>query len=88
MTNSNILGLVTASQFLPGLVSPFVASWLADKYDRKAIMTLGAVGVIIGAVVQATSHSLGQFIGSRVIIGIVSTMSQGINPTMLVEIAQ
>ena len=88
LRNANILGLTTASQFLPGIFVPFLASWMADKYDRKTIMIIGAVGVCVGAVVQCLSKNLAQFIISRVIIGTVSNMSQAINPTMLVEIAQ
>ena len=86
--DANVLGATTAAQFLPGIVVPFFASWMADKYDRKSNMVLGAIGVCIGAIVQATSHNLAQFIISRVIIGVASSMTQAINPTMLVEIAQ
>ena len=88
LRDANTLGLTTAAQFFPGLVFPILASWMADRYDRKTVMIIGVVGICIGAVIQCTARSLTQFILSRVIIGTTGSMSQFINPTMLVEIAQ
>lgn len=51
-------------------------------------MIMSLVGIIIGAVVQATSKTVGQFIASRVIIGLCGQVGLPVSSTALVEIAQ
>jgi MFS family permease len=46
----NKLGLISATLFLPAIVTPFVASVISDRYGRKASILTGALLLILGAV--------------------------------------
>ncbi|KAK1922504.1 general substrate transporter [Papiliotrema laurentii] len=85
--DSNVLGITGAAQFLPGLVTPFIASWICDKWGRKGPLIATAIGICAGAVIQATSKSLGQFIFSRVFIGAFGMFGQTAAGPMIVELA-
>jgi MFS family permease len=50
------------------VVSPFVSTF-AFYSGRRGCMILGCLLVIVGAVVQAASYSVGQMIAGRVIVG-------------------
>ncbi|KAG8690683.1 hypothetical protein FRC11_009860 [Ceratobasidium sp. 423] len=65
--SGNRLGLISASQSLPGIIVPFFAAWTNDKFGRKFILWIGGTLLITGAIVQATAKSGGQFIASRVL---------------------
>ncbi|CAE6412359.1 unnamed protein product [Rhizoctonia solani] len=65
--SGNRLGLISASQSLPGVIVPFLAAWTNDRFGRKFILWIGGFLLIAGAIVQATAKGDGQFIASRVL---------------------
>lgn len=88
LTDSNLLGLTGAVQFLPGLVVPFAVAYVADRFGRKVALLGASTGIIVGAVIQCTSNQLGVFIASRVIIGTAGQFGLPMSATALVELAQ
>ncbi|GFZ46473.1 hypothetical protein JCM24511_04720 [Saitozyma sp. JCM 24511] len=87
LTDSNLLGLTGAVQFLPGLVVPFAVAYVADRFGRKVALLGASTGIIVGAVIQCTSNQLGVFIASRVIIGTAGQFGLPMSATALVELA-
>ena len=59
--------------------------WYADLLGRRKAMILGAVVMIIGAVIQVTcfkgSNTLAQFIAGRVITGVGNGINTSTIPT-------
>jgi hypothetical protein len=88
LTDSNLLGLTGAVQFLPGLVVPFAVAYVADRFGRKVALLAASTGIVVGAVIQCTSNTLGVFIASRVIIGTAGQFGLPMSATALVELAQ
>ncbi|KEP46292.1 sugar transporter [Rhizoctonia solani 123E] len=85
--SGNRLGLISASQSLPGIIVPFFAAWTNDKYGRKFILWFGGSLLIAGAIVQATARGDGQFIASRVLVGSGSSLQASAAPILVTELA-
>ncbi|CAE6477579.1 unnamed protein product [Rhizoctonia solani] len=85
--SGNRLGLISASQSLPGIIVPFFAAWTNDKYGRKFILWFGSSLLIAGAIVQATARGDGQFIASRVLVGSGSSLQASAAPILVTELA-
>lgn len=86
--DSNILGITGATLFLPGLIVPFAAAWLTDKIGRKIPMIVGVVVIIAGAIIQAVSSSIGQFIAGRAVMGIGSAVGAVASISLCAEVCQ
>ncbi|KAK1146250.1 hypothetical protein N8T08_003340 [Aspergillus melleus] len=50
------------------VTTPFAAA-VSDRWGRRIGMTCGAIGIILGSIVAASSHSLAQVTVGRVILG-------------------
>ncbi|TKA75488.1 hypothetical protein B0A49_02019 [Cryomyces minteri] len=61
--------------------------WIADWQGRKLGIFVGCVGVCVGAVVTATSPTLGGFIGGRFLLAFFSSIATTAAPLILIEIA-
>ncbi|CUA71794.1 Sugar transporter STL1 [Saccharomyces cerevisiae S288c] [Rhizoctonia solani] len=85
--SGNRLGLISASQSLPGIVVPFFAAWTNDRFGRKFILWFGGSLLIAGAIVQATAKGDGQFIASRVLVGSGSALQASAAPILVTELA-
>lgn len=48
--------------------------WLGDMLGRRAIIWIGTVWMIVGAIIQASSYSLAQLIVGRVVGGVGNGM--------------
>lgn len=71
-----------------GTVASFpFASWLSDKYGRKAIIMVGNTVTVIGAILQGASNSYGFFLASRVIIGLGAGIATVSSPSLISEIS-
>ncbi|RYP22215.1 hypothetical protein DL767_009095 [Monosporascus sp. MG133] len=81
------IGLVTAIYTAGHVCGAFFAGWVLDVFGRKKGMALGASFIIIGSIVQATSHALDQFIGGRYLVGFGVSLCVTSGPTYLVEMA-
>jgi len=67
--SGSILGFISASLFLPAIVTPFIASWINARWGRKVCLAFGSLLLILGAFLNAFATNIGTFIGGRVIIG-------------------
>ncbi|PYH92650.1 general substrate transporter, partial [Aspergillus ellipticus CBS 707.79] len=72
---------------LPGLIAPFLAQMMAEKWGRRWPIWVGSVINIVGAVVNAASKDLAIYIAGRVLMGIGIAMGISIAPTLLQELA-
>ena len=61
----NLLGIITASLFLPAIVFSFVGDWLCGRFGRKITIYVGATLIIAGGAWNGMSQDLGQFIACR-----------------------
>ena len=66
---SNLLGLISASLFLPAIITPYISSIINDHFGRKITLAVGSVVLILGAFINAFATNLGMFIAGRVLVG-------------------
>lgn len=85
--SGNILGLISASLFLPAIFTPFMASWINGRWGRKWCLTVGSILLILGAFLNAFAQNLGTFIGGRVIIGAAGPFGKITGIALLQELA-
>lgn len=85
--DGSILGFISASLFLPAIVTPFMASYINTLWGRKVCLAVGGVLLTIGAIVNAFSKDMATFIGSRVIIGAAGPFGKITAIALLQEIA-
>lgn len=52
------------------LCSAVMTVFLADRFGRKSLMTIGLVLLLIGQIIQASSFAWGQFLAGRFIAGL------------------
>ncbi|KAF7561759.1 hypothetical protein G7046_g2388 [Stylonectria norvegica] len=79
-------GIVSSMYQIGGVVAlPFVGPAI-DGYGRRVGMFLGAACIIIGTVVQSTSHAQGQFMGGRFLLGFGVSIAASAGPMYVVEI--
>lgn len=78
LSNGTLFGNIAA---IP--ITPF----LCDRFGRKPIIMLGAIVVVIGAILQGVSNSYGFFLAARVILGIGGTLAAVPSPTLISEIS-
>jgi MFS family permease len=57
--------LIAACIFLPAFVMGFVGGWMCDKFGRRWVVWGGSVIIIIGAIFNGLSQSVGQFMGGE-----------------------
>ncbi|KAH7176884.1 lactose permease [Dactylonectria macrodidyma] len=60
---------------------------LADGFGRRWCIFVGCLIVVIGTAVQATSHTIGHFIGGRFILGFGASIASAAGPAYTVELA-
>lgn len=85
-TGSDI-GLVMAIYTAGQITGSFFTGFIVDTFGRRAAMTIGSCFIIIGSIVQATSHTLAAFIAGRFIVGIGVPVCTTAGPTYIVEMA-
>jgi MFS family permease len=85
--SGSILGFISASLFLPAIVTPFAASWVSGRWGKKWCLALGSVLLILGACLNAFATNLGMFIGGRVIIGAAGPFGKITGIALLQELA-
>ncbi|KAI0837845.1 putative MFS sugar transporter [Hypoxylon sp. FL0890] len=67
--SASMLGITVSMIMLTGTFPSMFAGHFADKYGRISVIIPGALLFGVGALVQGTSHSIGQFIAGRAIAG-------------------
>ncbi|KAK2035423.1 general substrate transporter [Colletotrichum zoysiae] len=68
--SATVRGITVSVILLTGTVPSLFAGQLADKHGRLRVILPGAVLFGLGALLQATSFGLGQFIGGRAVSGV------------------
>jgi MFS family permease len=82
-----LLGLINAAQSIGSVAAlPFVGA-CSDRFGRRPVLLCGIIGVIIATIIQATSHSLAQFIVSRFVVGAAGMMIVQPAPLLIAELA-
>ena len=84
---SNTLGLISSSLFLPAIVTPYMAQFISDRFGRKITLGVGSALLIAGAFVNAFAKDLGTFIGGRVLVGAAGPFGKITAIALLHEIA-
>lgn len=70
-----------------GLIGPFFAGPIADRWGRRMGMCVGGLIILVGCIVVTTAHGLEQIIGGRFLLGFgIAIMTVGA-PSLCVEIA-
>ncbi|KAI0148329.1 putative MFS sugar transporter [Hypoxylon sp. NC0597] len=67
--SASMLGITVSMIMLTGTFPSLFAGHFADKYGRISVIIPGALLFGVGALVQGTSHGIGQFIAGRAIAG-------------------
>ncbi|THW38889.1 putative MFS hexose transporter [Aureobasidium pullulans] len=80
------LGLFGASTSIGGLVPLIFFNWMGDYFGRRVPTAVGALIIIVGALVELFSSTLSMFIGGKVVIGLGSTMVQLGAPVLVTEL--
>ena len=85
--SGNHLGLISASLFLPAIVTPYFSSAINSRYGRKAALAVGSIILIIGAFINAFAVNTGMFVAGRVLIGAAGPFGKTTAIALLQEIA-
>lgn len=75
-TKTTLLGTVTAIYDVGCFLGSISAYWLGEKMGRRSTVLLGTTVMSVGALLQASSYSLGQMMTGRVIAGIGNGINQ------------
>ncbi|KAI8635503.1 general substrate transporter [Xylariaceae sp. FL1651] len=81
------LGLLVALYQIGSVASIPLAPIIADNFGRKLPIIIGCIIMIVGAILQGTSQTLGTFMGGRVLMGFGNSLAQIASPMLLTEIA-
>ncbi|KOS37204.1 hypothetical protein ACN38_g12011 [Penicillium nordicum] len=84
-TNTTILGTVAAIYDVGCCLGSLLAYRLGEQLGRKNTVLVGTIIMSIGALLQASSYSLGQMITGRIITGIGNGLNTSTAPVWQVE---
>lgn len=80
-------GIVFIVYNLAQLVALPLTPFLSDGYGRRVGIFVGCSIILLGTAVQASAHSLNQFIAGRVLLGAGAATASAIGPAYTVELA-
>ncbi|ORY57903.1 general substrate transporter [Pseudomassariella vexata] len=79
-------GLVSSMYQIGGVVAlPFVGPAI-DTWGRRVGMAIGALTIIVGTVIQGTSHNAESFMGGRFLLGFGVSIAAAAGPMYVIEI--
>ncbi|CRL21187.1 Sugar/inositol transporter [Penicillium camemberti] len=84
-TNTTLLGTVTAIYDVGCCLGSLLAYWLGEQLGRRNTVLVGTTIMSIGALLQASSYSLGQMMTGRIIAGIGNGLNTSTAPIWQVE---
>jgi MFS family permease len=61
----NLLGIITASLFLPAIFCSFIGDWLCTRFGRRITVMIGSVFIIAGGAWNGMSQNLAHFIACK-----------------------
>ncbi|KAK1485817.1 hypothetical protein CABS01_13511 [Colletotrichum abscissum] len=82
-----LLGFTSAAYPLGAIISTPFSAFVSDRFGRKWSILTGSSIMIIGVLIQCLSHSIGQFIGGRIVVGFGITMALAAAPVLISELA-
>lgn len=85
--SEEILGIITASVFIGGIIGALMASWPADTFGRRPTLFAGSLLTAVGSILQAAASSRAVFIVGRVILGIGISFTTSAGPSLVNELA-
>ncbi|CAI7578219.1 hypothetical protein N7533_000417 [Penicillium manginii] len=85
--NASAKGLIIASVSLGSFLTFIPASYIADRMGRRACVSIGALLVMIAAIVQTAVTHPWAFFGARVVTGMGVGISQTAAPLLIAESA-
>jgi MFS family permease len=78
-------GIVSAMYQIGGVVAlPFVGPVL-DGFGRRVGMLSGSALIVVGTIIQGLSHSSGQFMGGRFLLGFGVSLAASAGPMYVIE---
>ncbi|KAL4891990.1 general substrate transporter [Aspergillus ambiguus] len=84
-SKTNLLGTVTAIYDVGCFLGSIFAYWLGEHLGRRNTVLVGTIVMSIGALLQASSYSLGQIMAGRIIAGIGNGLNTSTAPIWQVE---
>lgn len=90
-SNNGIWAGIVASMYQIGGVAALpVVGYCVDLPGRRGGMFIGAFIIVIGTIIQGTTsytHSLGQFMGGRFLLGFGVSIAASAGPVYVVEVS-
>lgn len=83
----SLLGFFGASTGIGGVIPLICLPWLCDKYGRKLPTVIGALIIIVGALIQNFASNLATFIGGKIVLGFGVTTVQLGAPVLMTEMS-
>ncbi|KAK5091449.1 hypothetical protein LTR05_001632 [Lithohypha guttulata] len=80
-TRSTNQGIAVASYNLGSFIGAVACIWLGNALGRRKTIFLGTAVMIVGAILQASSHQLSQFIVGRIVTGFGNGLNTSTVPT-------
>lgn len=69
-SKASLLGTVTAIYDVGCFLGSLAAYWLGERLGRRNTVLLGTIVMTVGALLQASSYSLGHMMAGRIIAGV------------------
>ncbi|KAK9239407.1 lactose permease [Lipomyces kononenkoae] len=82
-----LLGFTSAAYPLGAILSTPLSAFISDRFGRKLPVLVGSFIMIIGVIIQCASHSIGLFIGGRIVVGFGITLALAAAPILISELA-
>lgn len=85
--SSEILGLITSTMFIGGVVGACFAVAQADRFGRRVGLQIGSLLGLVGSVMQSAAPNRNVFIGGRAILGCGLSFTTTSGPNLLLELS-
>ncbi|KAG7285888.1 hypothetical protein NEMBOFW57_008182 [Staphylotrichum longicolle] len=82
-----VLGAMNAIFPVGKIVAVVPTAWLADRFGRKTPIWIGLLGLIGSTAIQASSHTVAQFIVGRFLMGFFTAFIGQPSPILIAELA-
>jgi sugar porter (SP) family MFS transporter len=85
--DTNLQGLLTATQNLGAIIFCFVTPVIIDRFGRKGGILVSSCGVLVACIILSTATTKAQFFVGRIVVGMAKAVDIAAVPTYLVELA-
>jgi SP family myo-inositol transporter-like MFS transporter 13 len=80
-------GLITAITSILALIAAPFTGYFADRYGRKAVISVPAILFIVGAIIQAAADAVWTMVLGRALIGLAVGVASGASPLYITELS-